>query len=74
VALAFSLMSRYQSNPGVSHWNVVKGILKYLRKTKDMVLVYGGSEEELSIKGYVDAIFDTDPDDSKSQTGYMCLC
>jgi hypothetical protein len=73
VALAFSLMSRYQSKPGVSHWNVVKGILKYLRNTKDMVLVYGGSEEELSIKGYVDASFDTDPDDSKSQTGYVFM-
>jgi hypothetical protein len=38
-----------------------------------MVLVYGGNEEELSIKGYVDASFDTDPDDSKSQTGYVFM-
>jgi hypothetical protein len=52
---------------------VVKGILKYLRNTKDMVLVYGGNEEELSKKGYVDASFDTDPDDSKSQTGYVFM-
>jgi hypothetical protein len=29
-------------------------------------LVYGGNEEELNIKGYVDASFDTNPDDSKS--------
>jgi hypothetical protein len=73
VALALSLMSRYQSNPCVSHWTVVKGILKYLRNTKDMVLVYGGNEEELNIKGYVDASFDTDPDDPKSQTGYVFM-
>jgi hypothetical protein len=38
-----------------------------------MVLVYGGNEEELSIKGYVDDSFDTDPDDSKSQTGYVFM-
>jgi hypothetical protein len=38
-----------------------------------MVLVYGGNEEELNIKGYVDASFDTDPDDSKSQTGYVFM-
>jgi hypothetical protein len=57
----------------MNHWNVVKGILKYLRNTKDMVLVYGGNEEELSIKGYVDATFDTDPDDLKSQTGYVFM-
>jgi hypothetical protein len=50
-----------------------RNILKYLRNTKDMVLVYGGNEEELSIKGYVDASFDTDPDDSKSQTRYVFL-
>jgi hypothetical protein len=57
----------------MSHWNVVKGILKYLRNTKDMDLVYGGNEEDLSIKGYVDASFDNDPDDSKSQTGYVFM-
>ena len=37
-----------------------------------MFLVYGG-DEELVIKGYVDASFDTDLDDSKSQTGYMYI-
>jgi hypothetical protein len=57
----------------MSHWNAVKNILKYLRNTKDMVLVYGGCEEELSIKGYVDTSFDTDPDNSKSQTGYVFM-
>jgi hypothetical protein len=38
-----------------------------------MVLVYGGCEEEIGIKGYIDASFDTSPDDSKSQTGYMFM-
>jgi hypothetical protein len=71
VALALSLTSHFQSNPGVSHWTMVTSILKYLRNTKHMVLVYGGSEEELSIKGYVDASFDTNPYDSKSQTRYV---
>ena len=37
-----------------------------------MFLVYGG-DEELVVKGYVDASFDTDLDDSKSQTGYVCM-
>ena len=32
-----------------------------------------GSDQELVVKGYVDASFDTDPDDSKSQTGYVFL-
>ena len=37
-----------------------------------MFLDYGG-DKELVVNGYVDASFDTDPDDSKSQTGYVFL-
>ena len=35
-----------------------------------MFLVYGG-DKEIIVNGYVDAIFDTDLDDSKSQSGYI---
>ena len=72
VCLAISLAGRYQSNLGVDHWIAVKNILKYLKRTKDMFFVYGG-EKELVINGYIDASFDTDPDDSKSQTRYVFL-
>ena len=37
-----------------------------------MFLVYGG-DKELAVSGYVEVSFDTDPDDSKSQTGYVFL-
>ena len=37
-----------------------------------MFLVYGG-DKELVVNGYVDASFDTDLDDSKSQSGYIFL-
>ena len=72
VCLAISLAGRYQSNPGVEHWTVVKNFLKYLKRTKDMFLIYGG-DKELVVNGYVDASFDTDLDDSKSQTGYVFI-
>ena len=72
VCLAISLAGRYQSNSGVDHWTTVKNILKYLKRTKDTFLVYGG-EKELVVNSYVDASFDTDLDDSKSQTGYIFL-
>src|SRR5215216_1316058 len=42
----------------------------YLRRTKDMFLVYGG-EDELGVKGYTDASYLTDSDDSCSQSGYV---
>jgi len=43
VSYALSMTSRYQANPGESHWIAVKNILKYLRRTKDSILVFGGT-------------------------------
>nr|GEV52129.1 retrotransposon protein, putative, Ty1-copia subclass [Tanacetum cinerariifolium] len=40
VVLAQNITSRFQQNPGEPHWTAVKTILKYLRNTKDMFLVY----------------------------------
>ena len=37
-----------------------------------MFLIYGG-DKELIVNGYIDASFDTDPDDSKSQTRYIFI-
>ncbi|KAK2429799.1 secreted RxLR effector protein [Trifolium repens] len=73
VSYALSTTSRYQSDPGESYWIAVKNILKYLRRTKETFLVYGG-EEELAVVGYTDASFQTDKDDFRSQSGFVfCL-
>src|SRR5665213_2059729 len=47
VSYALSVLSRYQSNPVDPHWQAVKTILKYLRRTKDQFLVYGGVDNGL---------------------------
>ncbi|GJU95052.1 hypothetical protein Tco_1319808 [Tanacetum coccineum] len=44
VAFAQNITSRFQQNPGDLYWTTVKNILKYLRNTKDMFLVYGEAE------------------------------
>ncbi|KAD7117120.1 hypothetical protein E3N88_04388 [Mikania micrantha] len=36
-----------------------------------MFLIYGGMEEELTVRCYTDASFQTDRDDSRSQSGYV---
>jgi transposase InsO family protein len=72
VSFALSMSSRYQGNPGVAHWTAVKNVLKYMRNTKDQLLVYGG-DTELKVSGYVDASFQTDKDDRTSQTGWVFL-
>ncbi|GJX54915.1 leucine-rich repeat protein [Tanacetum coccineum] len=50
VAFAQNITSRFQQNPGDLHWTTVKNILKYLRNTKDMFLVYGGVVDWKSAK------------------------
>ncbi|GJY69160.1 retrotransposon protein, putative, ty1-copia subclass [Tanacetum coccineum] len=59
-------------NPGECHKTTVKNILKYLRNTIDMFLVYGGNlEAELRVDCYCNAGFETDIDDMKFLTGYV---
>ncbi|GJY77335.1 retrotransposon protein, putative, ty1-copia subclass [Tanacetum coccineum] len=65
-------LKRMQNNPIDLHWTVVKNILRYLRNTKDMFLVYGGDiKRELRVSCYIDARYLTDADDLRSQTGYV---
>ena len=34
------MVNRYQSNPWQEHWTAVKLIIKYLKRTRDYMLVY----------------------------------
>ncbi|KAK4381488.1 hypothetical protein Sango_2962600 [Sesamum angolense] len=69
IAYALSVMSRYHACVGEAHWTADKTILKYLRMTKDVFLVYGGGE--LIVEGFSDASFKSDDDDAKSQSRFV---
>nr|GEU62202.1 hypothetical protein [Tanacetum cinerariifolium] len=72
VAFAQNITSRFQQNPGEPPWTAVKTILKYLKNTKDVFLVYGRNPEaELQVDCYCNAGFETDRDEIKFQTGYV---
>ena len=43
VSYALGAVSRYQEDLGESHWMAVKTILRYLRRTQNLVLKYGGA-------------------------------
>ena len=63
------MVSRYQLNPGPKHWEAVKHILKYLRRTKDYMLVYYC--EDLIPMGYTDSNFQPNLDFRKSTSSYV---
>ena len=63
IYFAVGIVSRYQSNPSLEHWTSIKHILKYLRRTKGYMLMYGG--DELILVGYTDSDFMSDKDSRK---------
>ncbi|KAL4018316.1 hypothetical protein IC575_021907 [Cucumis melo] len=67
ICYVVGIVSRYQSNPGLDHWTTIKIILKYLRRTRDYMLMYGA--KDLILTGYTDSDFQTDKDSRKSTSG-----
>ena len=53
ICYAIGMVSKYQSNPGLEHWTAEKHIFKYLRRTRDYMLTYRGSN--LISVGYTDS-------------------
>ncbi|CAA0828997.1 cysteine-rich RLK (RECEPTOR-like protein kinase) 8, partial [Striga hermonthica] len=69
ISYAVGMVAIYQSNPEREHWAAVKHILKYLRRTKEYMLVYRA--DSLSPLGYSDSDFLSERDESKSTSGYV---
>ena len=72
ISFDVSILARHNQRPSVRHWHGVKHLLRYLRGTEDLGLLYtkGGQE---NVVGYADAEFRSDETSGKSQTGYMFL-
>ncbi|KAH9792396.1 hypothetical protein KPL71_004098 [Citrus sinensis] len=69
ICFAVGMVSRYQFNPGPQYWTAVKHIIKYLKRTKNYMLVYSG--DELIPVGYTDSDFMSNKDSRKSTSGYV---
>ena len=63
------MVAQYLYNPGQGHWIAVKHILKYLKRTRECMLVY--QSDNLCPLGYTDSDFQTDRDARKSTSGYV---
>ena len=69
LAYVVGVDSRYMSNPGRKHWEVVKHILRYLRGTKDARLTFG-SNNSTEVEGYTNSDNAGNTDNQKSTSGY----
>ena len=68
IAYGVSLLSRFSSNPRQEHINAAKRLLRYLRGTIDLGIVYHGPAD---VEGYTDSDWAGDVSDRKSTTGYV---
>jgi hypothetical protein len=74
VMYAVSFMSRFASNPGKKHWEVLRGILKYLVGTSGMGLRYkkgGSSETQIDLDSWPDSSFADDREKGKTTYGHV---
>ena len=67
ICFSVGMVIRYQSEPSEEHWIAVKHILKYLRRTRDYMLIY--QDESLEPIGYTDSDFQSNIDSRKSTSG-----
>ena len=65
-----SLLARFQSNPGIDHWNALMHVIGYIKNTLDFGLTYY-RDCELTPTAYVDADYGGCKDTRRSTSGYV---
>jgi len=70
IAQAIGVLSRFMSKPGKIHWTAVKWLLRYLKGSTDLNLVFT-REKDFRVQGFSDSDYAADLDRRRSTTGYV---
>lgn len=71
LCLSISVLSRYQSCASMDLWNALKYVLRYVKGSLDLKLVFRKNEAQSEIIGYVDSDWAGDKVDRKSTGGFI---
>ena len=71
LAYAVSMVSRFMANPGKEHWSAMKWILRYIRGTTGVGILYSRDASAGQLVGYADSDYSGDLDGRRSTTGYI---
>ena len=71
IAYSMGLVSRFLTNPGKQHWQVVKWLLRYLKCSSNYCLCFGHNETVL--EEFIDADMARDMDTRNSTTAYLYI-
>lgn len=70
ISFAVQTLSQFTSCPSQTHWTAVKHVMRYLKATHDLGLIYGASSN-LALTGYSDADWAQSLVDRRSVSGYI---
>ena len=69
VTYAMTALSQFMQNPGRAHWDALKRVLRYLKGTRELWLVYGDNHDGL--RGFSDADWGSSTEHRHSISGYV---
>ncbi|XP_031387190.1 secreted RxLR effector protein 161-like [Punica granatum] len=72
IAFVMGMLGRYQSTPGMDRWKAAKKVMRYLKGTKDYMLMYG-QMDVLEVVGNSDSDFASCVDSRKSTSRYIFM-
>lgn len=73
IAFVVTQLSRFLENPGQQHWNAAVRVLRYLKSTRQHVIIYQDGTGSVTLKAYSDADWGTNLDDRRSVSGVMVM-
>lgn len=72
IAYAISVISSFQSNPGLDDWKIVKKVMRYLKNIERYILTFQHSNH-LEVIDYFDSNLAGCKDDLKSTESYIFI-
>ena len=72
ISYAVSSLARFSCKPTNEHWTALKRLLRYLKGTTNLGILYSNTGMDKCI-GYIDADWAGNQDDRKSTSGYIFL-
>jgi len=73
ISYAVGVLARFNTNPGMPHWNAVKHLFRYLKGSLDYKLVYAPTTSSQLFIAYSDADHGGNPDNGRSTGGYTII-
>lgn len=71
LAVAVSLLGKYQSDPGMHSWNTLENVIRYLSGTPYYGILLPVRSAAISLEAWSDADWAREKDRRKSRSGYV---